>query len=351
MASQQWYLAQGQTIFGPMSASDLQALAASGRLRPDDRLTTDRQTWYFAISVNGLFPEPPAPPLVPPPAVAQMLPPRVPPRVPPPVRNIPSQTMAPVGASTGTSQVSSSTSRFYSKRTSRSTVIVGALVGLILFVGAASFLVIGKLSGAPDGNKKTSKGQDRATKVAEVSQEKSRGEKSGKAGLTRDESALPNSTSRIPSPKDNIPPSAPSIIPADSSSTSGRPVPRFPLTWERLLEMTGPEGPKTRFFKNPSDKLVRVEVTYGLYIIVVVEQQGHGFAVATSNDLALADFMTRPWFTPTESDKLIDLYADYVASERKVTTESTQVGRYSVKLGYDQKYPNMPCFMLMPIGQ
>ena len=51
---QEWYIDYGTQIDGPLSSRDLQDRASSGRLRPTDRVSPDRQKWAEATKVKGL---------------------------------------------------------------------------------------------------------------------------------------------------------------------------------------------------------------------------------------------------------------------------------------------------------
>lgn len=56
MANQQWYVAnKSNAIVGPLTTSELRTMANSGALRRDDRLSQDRQKWYIASTLRGLF--------------------------------------------------------------------------------------------------------------------------------------------------------------------------------------------------------------------------------------------------------------------------------------------------------
>jgi sulfatase modifying factor 1 len=126
---------------------------------------------------------------------------------------------------------------------------------------------------------------------------------------------------------------------------------KLPLTWDQLCKMTGPPGPETHVFKDPGGQLVRIESSHGLIVLVAVERSGNGFSIAVANELAAADFTTRPWFTASESESLQGLYAEYVASNCRETTAAKRVGRFNVEMGRDRKYPNMPCFIVLPPDQ
>ncbi len=124
----------------------------------------------------------------------------------------------------------------------------------------------------------------------------------------------------------------------------------FPLTWTKLLQMTGNESSSTQFFRSAAGKLSRVESRYGFSVIVAVQENQNGFDVAIANEMAVADFTTRQWFTPSESESLQDLYIKYVTSGSKLASEWIRVGRFRVRMGYDTKYSNMPRFTLLPIN-
>jgi hypothetical protein len=56
MASQQWYVvAKNNDILGPLSTRDLRAMVAARELLPDDRVSPDREKWYHATALKGLF--------------------------------------------------------------------------------------------------------------------------------------------------------------------------------------------------------------------------------------------------------------------------------------------------------
>jgi hypothetical protein len=139
----------------------------------------------------------------------------------------------------------------------------------------------------------------------------------------------------------------------NSASPSGRRAANanYPLSWDRLLQMTGNEGPQTEFFRDGAGNLVRVEARHRLSVIVTVETFQNGFAVAVGHDLAVADFTTRRWFTSAESSALQDVYAEYVADRDHNDRHARQLSRFIVIMGNDRKYTNMPCFVLVPIEE
>lgn len=92
MAQDWFYIRDGQEKSGPVSASHLKGLAASGELRPTDLVwTTGMTEWKPAGKIKGLFDTPPPVP-VPTPATVQQPPPN--PNV-SPVESIPVVTAAP----------------------------------------------------------------------------------------------------------------------------------------------------------------------------------------------------------------------------------------------------------------
>ena len=55
MAQEYWLKREGKT-YGPYSGGKLKKLAAAGRIRDDDQISTDKQSWQLAVTVRGLFP-------------------------------------------------------------------------------------------------------------------------------------------------------------------------------------------------------------------------------------------------------------------------------------------------------
>src|SRR5581483_8187752 len=52
--SEEWFIDYPDRLVGPVSADRLRALARAGRLRPGDRVSTDRRSWGPAAAVPGL---------------------------------------------------------------------------------------------------------------------------------------------------------------------------------------------------------------------------------------------------------------------------------------------------------
>ncbi len=72
--AEQWYYSKGDQRSGPVSGDELRAMAADGRLSPEDLIWTEGQSsWVPAKQARGLFPAPEAPP-APPPAQAGPVP-------------------------------------------------------------------------------------------------------------------------------------------------------------------------------------------------------------------------------------------------------------------------------------
>src|SRR5262245_34248679 len=63
--AQEWYVETGGRVDGPVSARELQARAAAGRLRPNDRVSPDRKKWVTASKIKGLSFADPTPPSAP----------------------------------------------------------------------------------------------------------------------------------------------------------------------------------------------------------------------------------------------------------------------------------------------
>jgi hypothetical protein len=121
----------------------------------------------------------------------------------------------------------------------------------------------------------------------------------------------------------------------------------FALSWEQLLQMTGPEGGATRYIRKSDGSLRRVEARYGGDLLVAVTEVGKGFRVTLGNDLALADFVSRPWFTSNEKNGIIDAYSEF-ASEANRGTIAQKIGRFDVSFGEDPEYRIKKCVYLFP---
>jgi hypothetical protein len=124
-------------------------------------------------------------------------------------------------------------------------------------------------------------------------------------------------------------------------------VSNFPLTWQRLLQMTG-EGPDTKKYYDAGGNLRRIEARYGIQVLVAVEAVGDGFAIAVGNQLAVADFTTRYWFTAEERETLQNLYADFVADYRGSKQHKATLPRFEVTMRRDREISSYACFELHP---
>jgi len=123
----------------------------------------------------------------------------------------------------------------------------------------------------------------------------------------------------------------------------------FPLTWDRLLDMTGRSGPNVRISTDGAGNIVRVMAMNGpLETLVIVEPFEDGFAVTPGNMFAVSDFTTRPWFSSPESDRLQKIYANYAASSVQGMSAEENVGRYEVRMTRNPAFSDKPCFVLLP---
>jgi hypothetical protein len=121
----------------------------------------------------------------------------------------------------------------------------------------------------------------------------------------------------------------------------------FPLSWQKLLQMTG-EGPNTRKYLDVDGRLRRIESRYGIQVLVAVEAVGDGFAVAVANQMAVADFTTRYWFTAEEREMLQNLYAEFVADFRGNKSHRATLPRFEVTMRRDREISSYACFELQP---
>lgn len=129
-------------------------------------------------------------------------------------------------------------------------------------------------------------------------------------------------------------------------STSAAPV-DFPLSWKRLLQMTG-DGPDTKKFFDAKGNLLRVEAKSGIQVLVAVEAVGKGFAIAVANGFAVADFTTRPWFNYQEQQALQTVYAEFVTDRRGAAEHKAVLPRFVVTMRRDREISSYACFELQP---
>jgi hypothetical protein len=118
-----------------------------------------------------------------------------------------------------------------------------------------------------------------------------------------------------------------------------------PLGWDELLQLTGEEGPAAKYRRGPDGELQRAEAYYGGSVVVAVSKIDGGFRVTLGNDIAVADFTSRPWFTAAEREGLVDVYSQYVAKEPG-SGEPKNVGRFIVQMEQDPQLPIRASFVL-----
>jgi len=119
-----------------------------------------------------------------------------------------------------------------------------------------------------------------------------------------------------------------------------------PLSWSELTQMTGPEGASARYIRSPGKELQRVESLYRGSVVVAVTKVDGGFRVTVASEPAVADFTSRPWFTPAETDGLIEAYSQYVAKAPGSSDEKV-IGRFRVQMEQDPQLPIRPSFVLL----
>jgi len=144
-----------------------------------------------------------------------------------------------------------------------------------------------------------------------------------------------------------LPPKAVTLNEREESTRTASPPRANPLTWEKLLEMTGPEGPNTRYLRTDKGTLRRVEARYGGDLLVAVTEVDDGFRITLGNDLAIADFASRPWFTPQERDGLIDAYSEF-AAKAAGGDKPRSVGRFRAVFGEDPEFRIKKSVLLTP---
>ncbi len=133
-----------------------------------------------------------------------------------------------------------------------------------------------------------------------------------------------------------------------TSNTSKAPsTSSFPLTWQKLLQLTG-EGPNTRKYHEVDGRLRRIESRYGIQVLVAVEAVGDGFAVALANEFAVADFISRHWFTAQETQSLQNLYAEFVTDYRGSKQHRAALPRFEVTMRRDSEISSYACFEFQP---
>lgn len=118
-----------------------------------------------------------------------------------------------------------------------------------------------------------------------------------------------------------------------------------PVGWAELTQLTGDEGPSAKYIRNRDGELQRVEAFYGGSVVAAVTKVDEGFRVTVSNEVAVADFTSRPWFTQEETDGLVEAYSQYVAKAYGSTDEKV-IGRFRVKLEQDPQLPIRLSFVL-----
>lgn len=111
----------------------------------------------------------------------------------------------------------------------------------------------------------------------------------------------------------------------------------FPLSWEKLQQMAGPEGPGVRYLRNKDGDLNRIETRMDGSLLVTVTKESEGFRVTIGSLLAFSAFVVSPWFSAKETDQLTDAYSRYVTDrERKgAPTAPVTIGRYRVRFELD----------------
>lgn len=138
---------------------------------------------------------------------------------------------------------------------------------------------------------------------------------------------------------------APPLKPTAPPVPVRRPAPECPLGWEELTQMTGEEGPSARYIRSRAGELQRVEALYRGSVVTAVTKVDGGFRVTVANEFAVADFTSRPWFTPLETDGLIEAYSEYVAKVPGSGAEKI-VGRFRVQIEPDPQLPIRPSFVV-----
>lgn len=336
MASQWYYGKDGQRL-GPVSSSQLKELAASGTIRPTDLVWKQgMSSWAEAHNVQGLFSSlagttasgasadadlrkspPPSPKSsISPNAIQQQSAPK-------PVGSLPQAFLR--AAASASAQTDSVLSPLATAATSVSAESSGRIRAEEKLgrkgaaVVAFFFLIVGVVALSEPGYHGKTENLPSSVSFQDSS---GRGE-SGESGEQAKSSGPYGSAGHEQSPS-------------------------FPINWDLLLQMTGRDGPGVRVFTDDQGNIGRVETTHQLSVLVAVERYENGFSVALANLWAVADFTTRPWFTKAESDRLTEIYSEYVASPKRSVSDPADVGRYKVRMAQDRKYGNMPCFILLP---
>jgi hypothetical protein len=121
----------------------------------------------------------------------------------------------------------------------------------------------------------------------------------------------------------------------------------FPLSWEKLRQMTGPEGQDTRYIRDEDGRLLRIESKHGGGLLVAVTEEQNGFRVTIGSEWAIADFAGRPWFSNQERDLLIDAFSRYITDKENSgkRTDTEVIGRYRV---YFERDPHIKGAFVKP---
>jgi sulfatase modifying factor 1 len=141
------------------------------------------------------------------------------------------------------------------------------------------------------------------------------------------------------------------ILAADPAATVAQE--EFPLTWEQLLQLTGPQGPSVRYLQNKKGEVIRAEAYEGRNLSVAVTKWDKGFQITLGNDsaAAAADVLSRPWFTKQESRELIEAYGAYLGTKGKRFSERMEdfdIGRFHVFMTEDPALPIKQSIIFTP---
>ena len=125
----------------------------------------------------------------------------------------------------------------------------------------------------------------------------------------------------------------------------------LPVSWEDLLDSYSGHPNSTSVTQIVYRGQKRVEVRGSSVfsgLKTAVQPYGDGYLVVFGEMIYAAGFFGRWWFTPSEGDRMIDLYVDYVSEGKQGASAPVNVGRYSVQFRRDVRFDTFPAVVLEP---
>lgn len=163
--------------------------------------------------------------------------------------------------------------------------------------------------------------------------------------IADNDTSTPPPTTRKAEPQASAVSPRPTNPDAESQKTGRDRASEFPLGWGELLQLTGEEGPATKYKRDRDGELQRAEAFYGGSLAVAVTKVDGGFRITVGNEIVVAAFTSQPWFTPAEAEGLVEVYSQYVAKAPR-SGEQKNVGRFSVQMQPDPEVPIRTSFLL-----